>query len=62
MKPLTSVKVKRGEILKEWQSAIDQLTDAGRDDFARRQRERIKQAQADRAEQGDKVRSLKARP
>jgi hypothetical protein len=48
MKPLTHTQLKRGqkEGFGDWISAAEQATDAGRNDFAERQRQRRLQAQA----------------
>lgn len=59
MKPLSSVPVRRGQVVNEWIPASDQSTDAGRADFWKRQQERMKLAQANRTEAGEKVRTLR---
>jgi hypothetical protein len=45
VRKLLDVKVRRGHTVDEWVSSSEQLTDAGRADFAQRQEERRRLAQ-----------------
>jgi hypothetical protein len=59
MKPLLSVPVKRGKTVAEWEPSEHHLTDEGRDAFRDRQRQRMAEAEAARADTSAKVRTIK---